>query len=599
VDGTPTRSIPVGEIRRLGDHALLIGVESPTAARRLTKAVHASGIGGLTEVVGGFATVMVAVDPRVDEVDVDVDVDALRPLLTRLIESSTAAESMAEAGVESEESEEGNLVVIPCAFDGPDLDEVADIVGCTREDVIELVTAGPLSVAVVGFAPGFAYLDGLPDELCHIPRRPRPRPSVPPGSVALANGHAAVYPTASPGGWQLIGRTDVALFTPWAAPYARLAPGDCVQFTRATGTTGTPTGGPPDPGVWRPASWVTHSPAATSPTMPSVAMPSVQPVFEVEEAGLRTVLQDGGRRGLAALGVPAATPGDPISFRLANQLVGNSLDACALEVTARGLTLRCLSSTFVAVVGASPDLRLQGQPVAVGRVVPVNAGQRLVVGAVRGGLRSYVAVAGGFVGPDVLGSRSSDQLSALGPGPLAAGARLWTGTIEPPLGDHLRDGSPTGVRDGEPVVLRVVPGPHPEHFAVGAFASLAHLSFTVDAESNRVGLRLRLRPDPHTSPLRGDPDAPAELDSQGMVTGAVQVPPNGEPVILLTDHATLGGYPVVAVVAAVDQGKLGQCAPGAIVVLDPIDHLQAEEALRAQRRWLDSAVVGHYPLVVD
>jgi biotin-dependent carboxylase-like uncharacterized protein len=320
-------------------------------------------------------------------------------------------------------------------------------------------------------------------------------------------------------------------------------------------------------------------------------------VFEVEEAGLRTVLQDGGRRGLAALGVPAATPADPISFRLANQLVGNARDACALEVTGRGPALRCLSATFVAVVGASPDLRLQGQPVAIGRVVPVNAGQRLVVGAVRGGLRSYVAVAGGFVGPDVLGSRSSDQLSALGPGPLAAGAQLWAGTMEPPLGDHLREGSPTGASDGEAVVLRVVPGPHPEHFGVGVFASLAHMSFTVDAESNRVGLRLR--PDPNTPPLRGDPGVPAELDSQGMVTGAIQVPPDGEPVILLTDHATLGGYPVVAVVATADYGKLGQCAPGANVVLDPIDHVQAEQALRFQQRWMDSAVVGQYPLVVD
>ena len=320
-------------------------------------------------------------------------------------------------------------------------------------------------------------------------------------------------------------------------------------------------------------------------------------MFEVEEAGLRTVLQDGGRRGLASLGVPAAAPGDPVSFRLANQLVGNSLDACALEVTALGPALRCRRSTFVAVVGASPDLRLQGQPVAVGRVLPVNAGQQLVVGAVRGGLRSYVAVAGGFVGPEVLGSRSSDQLAALGPGPLVAGARLWSGTMQPPLGDHLRDDSPTGVSDGEPVVLRVVPGPHPEQFTVGAFASLSHRSFTVDTESNRVGLRLR--PDPRTSPLRGDLGAPAELDSQGMVTGAVQVPPDGVPVILLPDHATLGGYPVVAVVAVADHGKLGQCAPGAIVLLDPIDHVQAEEAFREQQRWLDSAVVGHYPLAVE
>jgi biotin-dependent carboxylase-like uncharacterized protein len=251
----------------------------------------------------------------------------------------------------------------------------------------------------------------------------------------------------------------------------------------------------------------------------------------------------------------------------------------------------------VAVVGASPALWLQGQPIAAGRVVPVGAGQELTVGAVRGGLRSYVAVAGGFVGPEVLGSRSSDQLCALGPGQLSAGSLLWAATMEPPLGDHLRDGTPTGVSEGEPVTLRVVPGPHPEHFAADALASLASVRFTVEAESNRVGLRLRRGP--QAPPVRHDSEAQPELDSQGMVTGAVQVPPNGEPVILLTDHATLGGYPVVAVVAAVDHGKLGQCAPGTVVVFDPIDHDEAAAALRAQERMLESAVVGRYPLVVD
>jgi KipI family sensor histidine kinase inhibitor len=607
VSRSMSRSVPVGEIRRLGDDALLIGVEGPSAARRLTRALHVAGVAGLTEVVIGFATVMMAFDAAVE------DLDGWRPLLARLMEASVMEESKDRPG---EELDEGDLLEIPCVFDGPDLDEVASIAGCTPEKVIELVTGRPLTVAVVGFAPGFAYLDGLPDELCHIPRRPRPRPAVPPGSVALANGHAAVYPTASPGGWQLIGRTDVPLFTPLIAPYARLTPGDGVRFTRATATlsdgpsqwdpiagpTGASSTGVSSPGG---SSTGASSPGGSSPgagaslRRSSSAPSSAEVVFEVEEAGLRTVLQDGGRRGLAALGVPAATPGDPYSFRLANQLVGNSVDACALEVVARGPTLRCVRSTFVAVVGASPDVRVDGRPVASGRVVPVDAGQQLVVGAVRRGLRSYLAVAGGFVGPDVLGSCSSDQLSMLGPGPLAAGARLSAATMHLPLGDHLRDGIARDVDEGKPVVLRVVPGPHPEHFVAGAFASLARVSFAVDAESNRVGLRLRLRRDAHALPLRADLDAPTEVDSQGVVTGAVQVPPDGEPVILLTDHATLGGYPVVAVVAAVDHGLLGQCAPGSIVVLDPIDYDEAHRALRSQQRALDSAVVGQYPLIVE
>jgi biotin-dependent carboxylase-like uncharacterized protein len=300
---------------------------------------------------------------------------------------------------------------------------------------------------------------------------------------------------------------------------------------------------------------------------------------------------------VAALGVPAAGPADPDSLRLANGLVGNPSGACTLEITARGPTLRCLSPTFVAVVGGSPELRLQGQPLATGRVVPVAAGQQLVVGPVRGGFRCYVAMAGGFVGRALLGSYASDQLAGLGPGPVVRGAQLWGAATEPPLGDHLRPGASRGLEGGEPVALRVVPGPHHERFAPGTFAALASMRFTVEGASNRVGLRLRR--DPRTPALPAAPGGEGELDSQGMVTGAVQVPPDGEPVILMSDHATLGGYPVVAVVAAVDHGLLGQCAPGAMVVLVPCEYAQAAEALRAHRRALDVAVVGHYPLAVE
>jgi KipI family sensor histidine kinase inhibitor len=577
--GTPARSVPVGELRRLGDHALLIGVADPSAARRLTRALTAARLEGVTEVVGGLATVMVAFDPTT------VDVDARRPVVARLMEEALGVPSGGEDGG-GEDGGGAELVEIACTFDGPDLAEVATLVACTLEAVVAMLIAGPLTVAAVGFSPGFAYLAGLPTALCHVPRRARPRPSVPAGSVALANGHAAVYPSASPGGWQLIGHTEEPLFTPWEPPYARLRPGDHVQFVRSTPALGKRA----PRSTWRAGSGITTAP------LPGPHA-GARPVFEVEEAGLRSVLQDGGRRGLAALGVPAATPADPDSFRLANELVGNPVGACTLEVTAHGPTLRSLSSSFVAVVGGSPDLRLAGQPITAGRVVPVSAGQQLSVGTVRGGLRCYVAIAGGFIGPVLLGSYSSDQLAGLGPGPIRRGSQLWGATMEPPLGDHLRDGA-SGVLDpDDPVALRVVPGPHHEWFAPGAFDALAAMRFTVEAASNRVGLRLRhdLRA-PVLQEVAGVPD---ELDSQGMVTGAVQIPPDGEPVILLTDHATLGGYPVVAVVAAVDHGLLGQCAPGATVVLVPCSHDEAAAALREHRRALDLAVVGHYPLAVE
>ncbi len=574
--GAPSRSVPVGEIRRLGDHALLMGVPHPVAARRLTRALTAARLEGVAEVVGGLATVMVAFDPTTG------DLDAARPLLAHLLEEACAQPDAADE--EGEDDGGAALLEIPCTFDGPDLAEVATLVGSTSEAVVALITAQPLTVAVVGFSPGFAYLAGLPAPLGQVPRRPRPRPSVPAGSVALANGYAGVYPSASPGGWQLIGHTDVPLFSPWEPPYARLAPGDRVRFVEAARTAGHQTGR---------SSIRRDGPGRFSEAPP----PGSRAVFEVDEPGLRSVLQDGGRRGMAALGVPAAGPADPDSFQLANELVGNPVGACALEITARGPTLRCLSPTFVAVVGGSPDLRLQGQPFAAGRVVPVDAGQELVVGPVRSGFRCYLALAGGFVGPALFGSCASDQLAGLGPGPIEAGAQLWGASMEPPLGDHLRAGASRRMDQGRPVALRVVPGPHHERFASGTFATLASMRFSVEAASNRVGLRLRR--DPGTPALRGAPGAPDELDSQGMVTGAVQVPPDGEPVILLTDHATLGGYPVVAVVATVDHGALGQCAPGTTVVLVPCDPGEADEALREHRRALGLAVVGHYPLAVE
>jgi KipI family sensor histidine kinase inhibitor len=568
----PTRSVPVGELRRLGDHALLIGMPDAAVARRFTRALTAARLDDVAEVVGGLATVMVAFHPMT------VDVDVHRAVLDRLLQESL--------GHSDDAADQGAVPLeIPCTFDGPDLEEVATLVASTPETVVALVTAQPLTVAVVGFSPGFAYLAGLPTALRQVPRRARPRPVVPAGSVALANGHAAVYPSASPGGWQLIGHTDVPLFTPWQPPYARLAPGDRVQFVQSTATSSSPGRAP------------RQSTAADGEISGATALlPGARPVFEVEDPGLRSVLQDAGRRGLAALGVPAATPADPDSFRLANELVGNPVGACALEVTAHGPSLRCLSPCFAAVVGGSPELRLQGQPVAAGRVVPVNPGQQLTVGLVGGGLRCYLALAGGFVGPALLGSFSSDQLAGLGPGPIVRGAQLWGATMEPPLGDHLRDGASVGLEPGRPVALRVVPGPHHERFAPGTFTALASMRFTVEGASNRVGLRLRRHPD--TPALRAAPGS-EELDSQGVVTGAVQVPPDGEPVILLNDHATLGGYPVVAVVAAVDHGVLGQCAPGMTVVLVPCDHGAAAAALREHRRALGLAVVGHYPLAVE
>jgi KipI family sensor histidine kinase inhibitor len=565
------RSVPVGEVRPFGDRALLIGVADPAAGRALGRAVSSDkALFGAVETVCSFATLMIVLrDPAVR---LDAARDAVENALDRI-----GAGPGSDAG-----RKPGRTITLPCAFDGPDLEEVADLVGVGTRDLVERVIGCDLTVVVMGFSPGFAYLEGLPPELERVPRRAEPRPEVPAGAVALANGFAAVYPTASPGGWQLIGRTGAPLFSTAGPPYAALAPGDRVRLTiAAPGQTTAPE--PLDPPAWTPP-------------------PGSRPVFEVEVPGLRTVVQDAGRPGVAAIGVPAAGPADPVSHALANRLAGNPVSSAALEVTAGGLRLRSLAACYVAVVGGAPEVHVDGRVVADGRLLALDEGQVVQVGPLRRGFRAYLSVAGGFVGPRLFGSTARDQLCGLGPDPLAPGQRLHAGSWSPPLGDHVgEDTLPGAGKAGKesPVVLRVLAGPHPERFVPDALARFAHARFVVEERSNRVGLRLRASPKERAGePLRISGDAADELDSQGVVTGAVQVPPNGDPVVLLPDHATLGGYPVVAVVASVDHGLLGQCAPGTEVRFDPVDADDATAAAAASRRVLERAVTGHYPLAV-
>jgi biotin-dependent carboxylase-like uncharacterized protein len=227
------------------------------------------------------------------------------------------------------------------------------------------------------------------------------------------------------------------------------------------------------------------------------------------------------------------------------------------------------------------------------QVVPIGAAQVLDIGLLAHGMRCYLAVAGGMLGPSAFASCATDELSAIGPGPLQRGQVLHAGPWAPPLGDHLAPGSWTKLETEDSAVsLRVVPGPHSECFRPDALEHLSRLRFVVGDDSNRVGLRLR-RADGRSSSLRVDR---AELDSQGMVTGAVQVPPGGDPVVLMPDHATLGGYPVVAVVVSADHGILGQCRPGTVVRFVPVSYDEAVAARVAARRRLGRAVVGHYPL---
>ncbi|SDS21760.1 biotin-dependent carboxylase uncharacterized domain-containing protein [Nocardioides scoriae] len=267
-------------------------------------------------------------------------------------------------------------------------------------------------------------------------------------------------------------------------------------------------------------------------------------VLEVLDAGPQVLVVDLGRPGLAHLGVPRSGALDLPAHRLADRLVGNPESAATLEVLGGGLRVRTSAAVTVAVTGAVVAVAVDGRPAAWGQAVAVPAGATVTLGPATAGLRASVAVSGGVAVAPVLGSRSSDVLSGLGPRPVTAGDRL-------PLGDPTGDPVPVDAVAPVPApgVLDLVLGPRDDWFVPASVRRLGTTAYVVGAASNRIGLR-----------LEGEPvvwERTGELASEGMVLGAVQVPPGGQPVVFLADHPTTGGYPVVGVV---DEASLARCA---------------------------------------
>ncbi|WP_312864832.1 5-oxoprolinase subunit C family protein [Saccharothrix tamanrassetensis] len=274
--------------------------------------------------------------------------------------------------------------------------------------------------------------------------------------------------------------------------------------------------------------------------------------------GPQALVQDLGRPGNAHLGVPPSGALDQPSLRLANRLAGNPEDAAGLEVLLGGLSLRANASCTVAVTGPSTPVRVNG----LLRDSPCHLapGDELIIGAPRHGLRCYLAVSGGIAVPPELGSRSTDVLSGIGPSPLRAG-------------DEIPLGTPTGIPAGADVLPPVqvadeltVPihlGPRDEWFDDPA-GRLRDGRWTVSERSNRVGVRLQGTALERTAHHRG-----RELPSEGLVTGAVQVPADGQPVVFLADHPTTGGYPVIGVVPPAALPPLAQARPGTLLRFRP------------------------------
>ncbi|GAA0895054.1 biotin-dependent carboxyltransferase family protein [Pseudonocardia zijingensis] len=272
--------------------------------------------------------------------------------------------------------------------------------------------------------------------------------------------------------------------------------------------------------------------------------------LEVVATGALALVEDMGRPGLAATGVGRSGAADRAALRLANRLVANPEDAAGIEVVFGGLAVRAHGLLTVALSGAAAPADVDGTPVGHHSLILLRPGEVLRLGVPPTGLRTYLAVRGGIAVDPVLGSRSTDILSGLGPERLGPGTMLPIGPE--PRNLPLLDVAPVAPLPGEDVVLRAVPGPRAEFFTDAR--ALTRTVWTASSRSDRVGMR-----------LEGEPLERAgsgELPSEGIVRGSVQVPPGGEPVLFLADHPVTGGYPVAAVVLDTDVDRAAQVRPG-------------------------------------
>jgi KipI family sensor histidine kinase inhibitor len=466
------------------------------------------------------------------------------------------AARLPELDLTAQKQSEGKLVQVDTMYDGEDLAEVGRLTGLGIEGVVAAHTGQVWTVAFGGFAPGFGYMVGENQSL-EVPRRSSPRTVVPAGSVALAGNYSAVYPRQSPGGWQLIGRTAARMWDLGREQPALAAPGDRVQF-RAV----------------RELVEISAPDSAESVAEAGAQGAGAASGLRILSPGLQSLIEDLGRHGHGGLGVSAAGALDRSSLRRANRIVGNQPSAAVVETVAGGLRVQAVGDQVLAVTGAPVALTIappsdvpgpvtagtntaadntvgddmagdDGGPSRQVRHAPMATafalldGEVLTLGAPERGFRTYLAVRGGVDSRPVLGSRSTDTMSGIGPAPLAAAGFIKAGkaTSSNVVGNpEIQPDYPdTGV-----TVLDIVPGPRDDWFDAAALDSLCSQDWTVTPRSNRVGMRL------DGKPLERSREG--ELASEGTVAGALQVPPEGQPVLFLADHPITGGYPVVAVV---------------------------------------------------
>lgn len=522
-------------LRALGDSAWLFEAGGTDPRSRLELILKLAGIlereriPEVRDVVSSFSSVAVHFDPSDGEL-----------VLSWLTDLPPPPPGFAETN-------EVRLLDVPVVYGGqhgPDLAAVAKALGRSEEEVVKLHSGADYTVAALGFSPGFPYLMGLPEEL-RLPRLASPR-RVAAGSVAVAGDQAGVYPFDSQGGWHVLGATGLVLFDPYRSEPSLLKPGDRVRFVPVSRLD---------------VSARFHPPAFRA-----------EKGVEIIDPGAFTTVQDPGRPGYQKFGVSPGGAADPVAAVVANRLVGNPDDAAVLECCMTGPVLEFHEDTRVAFVGWS-DWR-------AGKVIDQRAGSGIDLRSPMLSVRGYVAIAGGIEVPRLMGSRATDTRAGFGGWfgrKLQAGDCLPVGPRGggPRVGDW-RIGWPRIEARGRMIELRFVAGMQSAWFTAASRRVFAGSVYQINPVSDRMGVRLD-GPGLELAEPRG-------MSSQPVVAGSVQVPPDGRPIVLLTERQTIGGYPQIGHVISADLPQLARAWPGTPLRFREVSLDEARAAWRDLQR---------------
>ncbi|WP_086480388.1 5-oxoprolinase subunit PxpB [Oceanospirillum sanctuarii] len=535
---------------------------------------------GITDLIPAYTSVLVTFDLLL------VDAAQLRLQLEALLGELSPVDQFDHETEDQPDAAERNEVTIPVYYApevAPDLETLAKAKGLTADEVIQRHSQKSYRVAAIGFAPGFAYLGDV-DESIAQPRHETPRLAVAKGSVAIAGTQTAVYPLESPGGWNIIGRTPQAMIDRSLPNLTPLAPGDSVRFVPISREQFLAMGGVLD----------SETPSEQAAQLDTVAVDnrsSQGTGFSVIHPGLMSQLQDGGRHGYQHVGLTTGGPLDEHAFLWANHLLKNPWDAAVVEISFGGLKLQAQVDTLIAVTGADLAVSINGETAANWEVIPVRAGDRLEFGYPRSGTRAYLAVKGGFKVEQSYGSVATVQREQMG-GLHGDGKPLTFGDCLPcDEQEHRKDPqlqnligkrvSNNYLPDySETLVLRVIAGYQYDQFSAEQLERFFSEEYQISPDSDRMGVRLQ------GAPIKA---LQAGITSEGIALGAIQIPPDGQPIVLMRDRQTIGGYPKLGCVYPPDTGQLAQRHPNTKVRFELMPRHQAQQDLMRFYRYFRRA----------